>query len=162
ASWRFPESDLVEEFYGIPGDGRPFTRGHRNQPSGRRLRRGVSISVATFGRYLDGAGRRFRVMSLDEVSAPTSPPGCPPPDRVRTMRCLPPAVLCSLVVLGGPAVVTAAEPGKVDFQRDVLPLLQERCFKCHDARKRTASYRIDVRSSALRGGESGKLAIVPG
>jgi hypothetical protein len=78
------------------------------------------------------------------------------------MRRISPAVLCSLVLFGGPVVVTAAEPTKVDFRRDVLPLLQERCFKCHDARKRTASYRIDVRSSALRGGESGKPAIVPG
>jgi hypothetical protein len=78
------------------------------------------------------------------------------------MRRLSPAMLCFLAVFGGPAVLQGADSAKVDFQGEVLPLLKDRCFKCHDARKRTASYRIDVRSTALRGGESGKPAIVPG
>lgn len=51
---------------------------------------------------------------------------------------------------------------KVDFARDILPIFQSRCAKCHDARKQTSGYRLDIRSSALRGGESGKPAIVPG
>jgi hypothetical protein len=67
-----------------------------------------------------------------------------------------------LFVLCDSAIATAGEPGKVDFGRDVLPLLRDRCFKCHGARKKTANYRIDVRSLALRGGESGKPAVVPG
>jgi hypothetical protein len=54
---------------------------------------------------------------------------------------------------GGPAV---------DYQREILPLLRARCYKCHSADKRKSGYRLDVRSAALRGGESGKPAIVPG
>jgi hypothetical protein len=72
------------------------------------------------------------------------------------MQFISPLLLCTLTA--GPD----AEPVKVDFQRDVRPILQDRCFKCHDARKRTASYRIDVRSAAFRGGESGRPAIVAG
>jgi hypothetical protein len=53
------------------------------------------------------------------------------------------------------------KPG-VDFERDVLPVLKSRCFSCHDARKHQSSLRLDVRSLAFKGGESGKRAIVPG
>ncbi len=70
--------------------------------------------------------------------------------------------LCLFAALAGAAPATAADPAKVDFGRDVLPLFRDRCYKCHDARKRTAGYRIDARSSALRGGESGRPAVVPG
>ncbi len=50
----------------------------------------------------------------------------------------------------------------VDFARDVQPILKSRCYSCHDGRKHKAGLRLDVRSSALRGGESGKPAVVPG
>ena len=56
----------------------------------------------------------------------------------------------------------AAEPSRVDFARDVQPILKGRCFSCHDGRKHKAGLRLDVRASALRGGESGKPAIVRG
>ena len=48
----------------------------------------------------------------------------------------------------------------VDFGRDVLPILKDRCYQCHDAKKHQAGLRLDLRASALRGGESGKAAIV--
>jgi hypothetical protein len=50
----------------------------------------------------------------------------------------------------------------VDFERDVLPLFKARCFACHDATKQRAGFRLDVRSLAMKGGESGRPAIVPG
>ncbi len=56
----------------------------------------------------------------------------------------------------------AAEKPRVDFARDVLPIFQRRCFSCHDGRKHKAGLRLDVRASALRGGESGKPALVLG
>ena len=48
-----------------------------------------------------------------------------------------------------------------DFARDIQPLLKSRCYSCHDVRKKTAGLRLDVRSVAFRGGDSGKKAIVP-
>jgi len=59
-----------------------------------------------------------------------------------------------------PTVRAADQP--IDFARDVLPLLKARCYECHDGRKQQSGYRLDVQAIALRGGESGVAAIVPG
>jgi hypothetical protein len=56
----------------------------------------------------------------------------------------------------------AAEKPRADFERATLPLLKTRCYRCHGARKHKADLRLDVRALALRGGESGKPAVVPG
>ena len=50
----------------------------------------------------------------------------------------------------------------VDYARDIRAILAEHCCQCHGARKRTADLRLDVRAIAMRGGESGERAIVPG
>jgi hypothetical protein len=57
----------------------------------------------------------------------------------------------------------AAEP-KLDFSRDIRPILAENCFACHgpDANKRQASLRLDIRDEALKPADSGLAAIVPG
>jgi hypothetical protein len=60
------------------------------------------------------------------------------------------------------AVATAAEPRlpvKIEFNRDVRPILSENCFYCHgnDANHRKAKLRLDIREDALK-----KEAFVPG
>lgn len=50
---------------------------------------------------------------------------------------------------------------KPNFEKDVLPLFRAHCFECHDERKQKSGFRIDLRSAAMRGGDSGKQAIVP-
>jgi len=49
----------------------------------------------------------------------------------------------------------------VDFARDVKPIFAKNCYKCHGAEKQKSDYRLDVKSSALKGGSIGG-AIVPG
>ncbi len=49
----------------------------------------------------------------------------------------------------------------VDFVRQIKPLLQKRCVECHGAETQEGGLRLDVRSVALEGGDSG-YAIVPG
>lgn len=71
------------------------------------------------------------------------------------------AGLGAVVALVLTTTARADGPAGVDFARDVLPIFKDRCLKCHDGNKQKAGYRIDVRSHALRGGESGKPAIVP-
>lgn len=58
--------------------------------------------------------------------------------------------------------LTAAEP--LAFNRDIRPIFSKTCFTCHgpDAAAVKGGLRLDVREHALRGGESGKPAIVPG
>jgi len=61
-------------------------------------------------------------------------------------------------------IAAAAAPAKVDFNREVRPILSEHCFTCHgpDANKRKAELRLDRKESALGKAESGEVAVVPG
>ena len=53
---------------------------------------------------------------------------------------------------------------KVDFNRQIRPILAENCFKCHgpDEGARKSKLRFDMRAEALKPAKSGKIAIVPG
>src|SRR3954465_7433101 len=53
---------------------------------------------------------------------------------------------------------------KIDYQRDIRPLLADRCFSCHgrDADHREGGLRLDELEAATKGGDSGEKAIVPG
>src|SRR5262249_28198143 len=50
---------------------------------------------------------------------------------------------------------------KVDFERDVRPILSQKCHSCHGADVQQAGLRLDRRQNALRGGDYGPV-IVPG
>ena len=58
----------------------------------------------------------------------------------------------------------AAAPGKVDFNRDVRPILSDTCFACHgpDEAKRKSGLRLDNKDDAFKPAKSGETAIVPG
>jgi hypothetical protein len=62
------------------------------------------------------------------------------------------------------AVLLASSAHAVDFNREVRPILAQQCFACHgmDDHGRKGKLRLDLRDSALSGGKSGELAIVPG
>ncbi len=54
--------------------------------------------------------------------------------------------------------------GKLQFARDVQPILAASCFTCHgpDAKTRKAGLRLDLREAAIRELRSGARAVVPG
>ncbi len=68
------------------------------------------------------------------------------------------------LIAGGVAGGIAQAAPPVDFQREIQPIFAEHCAECHgvDEAKRKSSLRIDLRDSALKGGDSGTPAIVPG
>lgn len=47
----------------------------------------------------------------------------------------------------------------VDFDHDIRPLLEDRCWKCHGEAKHKHGLRLDSRQTLLTGGESGPAAI---
>ena len=63
----------------------------------------------------------------------------------------------------GAGRAAASLPEKIQFNRDIRPILADKCFPCHgpDANKREANLRLDVRDSALAD-RDGVHAIVPG
>jgi len=67
-----------------------------------------------------------------------------------------PMTLALAAMAFGAAPASAA----VDYERDVLPILKQQCYECHDGRKQTAALRLDLRARAIKGGESGDLGIV--
>src|SRR5207244_3873402 len=60
--------------------------------------------------------------------------------------------------------VHAQPAGKVQFGRDVLPILSTHCFNCHgpDAKTTKAGLRLDVFETATKKLKSGNRAVVPG
>jgi hypothetical protein len=55
----------------------------------------------------------------------------------------------------------AQTPGKVSFQKDVAPLLAEKCLGCHGGSRKMNDLALETREDALRGGKRGP-ALVPG
>jgi hypothetical protein len=75
-----------------------------------------------------------------------------------------PSLLFAAVLIAIPLSAFAAERPPVDFNREVRPILSNRCFLCHgpDEGERQGGLRLDVRESALEANDSGAVAIVPG
>jgi mono/diheme cytochrome c family protein len=48
-----------------------------------------------------------------------------------------------------------------DFTREVRPIFEQHCFKCHGPEKQKGGLRFDVKEGAFKKGESGESAIVP-
>src|SRR5690349_8517775 len=67
------------------------------------------------------------------------------------------------IVLAATAPARAADAERVEFNRDVRPILADKCFPCHgpDAGKRKARLRLDTDKGA-KADLGGHSAVVPG
>jgi len=71
--------------------------------------------------------------------------------------------VAGLALLGGVAfLLPIPVAAVVDFTRDIEPILIKRCSECHGPDKQKADLRLDTRTAALKAGESGKPALIPG
>jgi hypothetical protein len=64
--------------------------------------------------------------------------------------------LSAILLLG---LTSAGLAAKVEFDRDIRPLFQEKCVECHGAKKNKADLRLDARVHAFKGGESGPVLV---
>lgn len=80
----------------------------------------------------------------------------------RLFRCL----CFTILFLAGVKPLIARDPAsnKVDFDREVRPILSNHCFKCHgpDDQQRQANLRLDRQQSIFGAGDSGLSVIVAG
>ncbi len=65
----------------------------------------------------------------------------------------------SLALAAMPALVFAADP--VDFTKQVKPVLEQHCVRCHGAEQKKGGLRLHTHEAALAGGDSGAV-LVPG
>ncbi len=78
-------------------------------------------------------------------------------------RWLPFATFASIAIVSGHILIAAETvPTKLEFNRDIRPILSDKCFVCHgpDSAKRAAGLRLDLRDAATAE-RDGARAIVP-
>jgi hypothetical protein len=71
---------------------------------------------------------------------------------------------CALLMAATAAKAAELPPASsnpVDFIKDVRPIFEAKCFGCHGPEKQKSSFRLDLRSTAFKGGDLG-APITPG
>jgi len=74
------------------------------------------------------------------------------------------AIICGLMVCGLATASVGADDKREavpDFQRDVLPIFEAKCIRCHGAKKRDGKLDMRTLEALLAGGVSGP-ALKPG
>jgi hypothetical protein len=78
--------------------------------------------------------------------------------------------LCSFALMGAEKKAVwdagklppASDKKGLTYEKDIKPLLEKSCVKCHSGEKPKSKYRMEGLASVIKGGESGDAAIIPG
>ena len=68
------------------------------------------------------------------------------------MTCVRVVAFAVLLSTLAPWPAAAQAPARVDFQRDVQPILRDHCYACHGPEQQMNGFRLDRRDDAMRGG----------
>jgi hypothetical protein len=60
------------------------------------------------------------------------------------------------------SVFSFSSYGVINFEDEVLPILEDYCIDCHGPDKQKSGFRVDRRANLLKGGDTGMAAILPG
>jgi len=84
----------------------------------------------------------------------------------RMTRALSILFAASLLGVARPCTIAAASASAgqsaSQFDKEIQPLFEARCYECHGPQKQKSGLRLDRKSNAFQGGDSGKPAVVPG
>ena len=80
---------------------------------------------------------------------------------LRHVSVLVPTLLWACLFTAPSPPVRSASVERVDFRRDIQPIFQASCTKCHGSTRQRGQLRLDSRTFALHGGVTGPV-IVPG
>lgn len=61
-----------------------------------------------------------------------------------------------------PAKLPPASTASIEFDRDIKPIFENSCFRCHGPERPKSQFRLDNREAALKGGSSFSDDIIPG
>ena len=78
------------------------------------------------------------------------------------MKWFLPVVASCSAFAAEPAGLPAPAKRTVGFVKDIQPLFEAKCVKCHGPEKQKGGYRLDMKRSALTGGDEHAPNIVPG
>jgi hypothetical protein len=67
-----------------------------------------------------------------------------------------------LLAVDVPPLLPPAAGVKINFDRDIRPILETSCLRCHGPQKPRSHFRLDYRAGAIAGGDDNTNDIVPG
>ena len=71
-------------------------------------------------------------------------------------------LLWAILIHVGQAAPQGTLPATIEFNRDIRPILSDKCFLCHGPASQMATLRFDTEDGAKHALRSGRFAIVPG
>src|SRR5262245_45652470 len=82
------------------------------------------------------------------------------------LACVSLALFCATLMQAAQTVPQLTSPDAlpqtIEFNRDIRPILSDKCFKCHGPGLQMASLRFDLEEPAKHSLSGGRFAILPG
>ena len=110
--------------------------------------------------WISAAGTAWATMAILLTLDPIAQPDALPNAQALIARFNLPRAASAQVA--ATASATSASGRQVSFVRDIQPLMERSCLKCHGGEKPKGDFSLASREALLKGGQSGDPAVVPG